>query len=170
MTYDMLRVLALVVAWGIPAILVLGVVAFIIVAPALAFGGAARRLYEGVFGVMGRKTQREPDRTIGEVLAAAGLTLETETATDKTLAARKFMQLPVPEVDKVLARVGLKLQEEEAPRYCWEMMHCPPATREVCPTYTRRDLPRWVAIGLGAGGQVSEVCVNRALLNLKTLP
>ncbi len=50
MTYDMLRVLALVVAWGIPAILVLGVVAFIIVAPALAFGGAARRLYGGVLG------------------------------------------------------------------------------------------------------------------------
>lgn len=55
--YEVFRIISLVVAWGIPTILVLGVAAFIILAPALAFGGAARRLYEVVLGRMTRKTQ-----------------------------------------------------------------------------------------------------------------
>ncbi len=50
--YDVLRVLSLVVVWAIPAILVLGVVAFVVLAPAFAFGGAARRLYDN-----GKKTK-----------------------------------------------------------------------------------------------------------------
>ncbi len=56
-SYEVFRVISLVVAWGIPAILVLGVAAFIILAPALAFGGATRRLYEVVLGRITRKTQ-----------------------------------------------------------------------------------------------------------------
>lgn len=43
-TYGVLKVLSLVVVWGIPTAAVLGVVAFIILAPAFAFAGLARKL------------------------------------------------------------------------------------------------------------------------------
>ena len=46
--FDVFRVLSLVVTWGIPAILVLAVVVFVIAAPALTLAGVVLRLYEGV--------------------------------------------------------------------------------------------------------------------------
>ena len=117
-----------------------------------------------------RAPQRKPAPTIGEILAAAGLTMEGETATGEPVAAKVFMQQPASELNKLLAKAGLSIQEEAIPKHCWEILHCSPEKRETCPAYARRDVPSWVAIGLGKGGRVSEVCVNNTLLDLKTLP
>lgn len=108
--------------------------------------------------------------TVGEILAAAGLTIQEEGSTDKAASAKVFMQQPVTEIGQLLARAGLTIHDEVAPKHCWEILQCSPEKREACPAYARRDLPSWVAIGLGKGGQISEVCVNSTLLDLKTLP
>ena len=117
-----------------------------------------------------RRPQRAPAPTIGEILTAAGLTIQAETATGQAMAARTFMQQPVSEVSKLLTRAGLTIQEEAIPKHCWEILNCPPEKREACPAYARRDVPSWVAIGLGRAGRISEVCVNSTLLDVKALP
>jgi len=117
-----------------------------------------------------KRAQREPAPTIGEILAAAGLTIQDEAATGEAAAAKVFMQQPVSEIGNLLARAGLTIHDEAAPKHCWEILQCSPEKREACPAYARRDLPSWVAIGLGKGGKISEVCVNSTLLDLKTLP
>ncbi len=165
-SFDVLRILSLVVVWAIPAILVLAVVVFILLAPALTFGGLAGRL----FARLRRKAQPVPSPSIAEVLAAAGLTFQEEADTDKAVAAKLFIQQPVSEIDKLLVRAGINIQEEPAPKHCWEMLRCPPQKREACPAFARRVTPCCVAVGLGKAGELSEVCVNRVLLDLKTLP
>jgi hypothetical protein len=167
--YDVFRVISLVLVWGIPALLVVAVVVFIVLAPALTFGGMVRKLYERVFARRRKTIRQESVPTIGEILAAAGLTIQAETATGKPVAAEVFMQQPASELNKLLAKAGLSIQEEAIPKHCWEVLHCPPGKREACPAYARRDVPSWVAIGLGKGRRVSEVCVNSTLLDLKTL-
>jgi len=117
-----------------------------------------------------RRVQRKPAPTIGEILVAAGLTIQGEATTGKAMAARVFMQQPVSEVGKLLARAGLTIHDEAAPKHCWEILHCPPEKREACPGYAHRDLPCWVAIGLGKGERISEVCVNGTLLDPEALP
>ncbi len=117
-----------------------------------------------------RVPQRKPAPTIGEILTAAGLTIEGGTATGEPVVAKVFMQQPASELNKLLAKAGLSIQEEAIPKHCWEILHCPPEKQETCPAYARRDVPSWVAIGLGKSGRVSEVCVNSTLLDLKTLP
>ena len=117
-----------------------------------------------------RAPQRKPAPTIGEILAAAGLSIESETATGEPAAAKVFMQQPASELNKLLAKAGLSIHEEAIPKHCWEILHCSPEKRETCPAYARRDVPNWVAIGLGKDGRVNEVCVNSTLLDLKTLP
>ncbi len=117
-----------------------------------------------------RKPQRAPTPTIGEILAAAGLSIQAETAAGEAIAAKTFMQQPVSEISKLLARAGLTIHEEAIPTHCWEILHCAPEKREACLAYARRDVPSWVAIGLGKGGRISEVCVNSTLLDVKTLP
>jgi len=57
--YDVFRVLGVVVAWAIPAVLVLLVVVFVLAAPVLALGGAALRLYEVVGGKLRRGGRAE---------------------------------------------------------------------------------------------------------------
>ncbi len=54
-----------------------------------------------------RMLQREPGRTIGEILAAAGLPIQWETTGDKPLAAAVFVKCPVSEIQELLARAGL---------------------------------------------------------------
>jgi len=44
--FDVFRVLSLVVTWAIPALLVLAVVAFIVLGPAIALAGVIHRWYE----------------------------------------------------------------------------------------------------------------------------
>lgn len=117
-----------------------------------------------------RRLQREPAPTIGEILETAGLTIQGEATTDKAVAAKTFVRQPVSEIGKLLARAGLTIHDEAAPKHCWEILQCSPEKREACPAYARRDLPSWVAIGLGKGGRISEVCVNSTLLDLKTPP
>lgn len=117
-----------------------------------------------------RAVQRKPAPTIGEILAAAGLSVQTDANTDKAVVAKVFAQQPVSEISKLLARAGLTIHEEAAPKHCWEILHCPPEKRQACPSYVHRDLPCWVAIGLGKGGQASEVCVNGTLLDARALP
>lgn len=171
------RILSLVLVWGIPAVLVLAVVAFIILAPAFAFGGLARKVYENVVGGLRRKARQEPaptvgqelSPTVGEILAAAGVTFDADVPEDKEAASKIFMRQPVSEVAKLLAKAGIKMEEEPVPKHCWEILHCPPLKREACPAYGFHDMPCWVAIGLGRNGGPREVCVNRVLLDLKTL-
>jgi len=117
-----------------------------------------------------RRLQRKPAPTIGEVLAAAGLTIQGEATTGEAVAAKVFMQQPVPEISKLLAKAGLTIHDEAAPKHCWEILRCPPEKREACPAYVRRDVPCWVAVGLAKGRRISEVCVNCTLLDLKALP
>lgn len=56
-SYDVLRALSLVIVWAIPAILIVGVVAFVIVAPALTLGGLILRLSDIVSVRLRRKPQ-----------------------------------------------------------------------------------------------------------------
>jgi hypothetical protein len=124
----------------------------------------------GVYILRARRAhRRKPAPTIGEILTAAGLTIEGETATGQPLAARVFMQQPASELNRLLAKAGLSIQEEAIPKHCWEVLHCSPEKRETCPAYARRDVPSWVAIGLDKGERVSQVCVNSTLFDLKTL-
>ncbi len=117
-----------------------------------------------------RRPKRVPAPTIGEILTAAGLTIQAENAAGQSAAEKTFMQQPVSEINNLLARAGLSIHEEAVPKHCWEILHCPPDKREACPAYAHRDVPSWVAIGLGKGGQTSEVCVNSTLLNVHELP
>lgn len=117
-----------------------------------------------------RSLQRAPAPTIGEILARVGLTIQAETATDQAVATKTFTQRSVSDIDKLLAIAGLTIHEEAVPKHCWEVLHCSPEKREACPAYARYDVPSWVAIGLGKGGRISEVCENSTLLDLKTLP
>lgn len=56
---DVFRVLSLVVVWAIPAILIVAVVAFIFLAPALTLAGGVLRLYEVVRDKLRRRAQAE---------------------------------------------------------------------------------------------------------------
>ncbi len=87
--YDVFRVISLVVVWGIPAILILGVLVFIILAPAFTFGGMASKLYERVFATQRRAIRQEPAPTNGEMLRAAKLPPEEEPPKGKTVAAKE---------------------------------------------------------------------------------
>ena len=87
--YDVFRVISLVVVWGIPAILILGVLVFIILAPAFTFGGIASKLYARVFARQKRATRTEPAPTIGEMLRAAKFPPEEESARAKTAEAKE---------------------------------------------------------------------------------
>lgn len=55
--FGVFRVLSLVVVWAIPAILVVGVVAFLVSAPVLTLGGALLRLYDIAHIRLRRKPQ-----------------------------------------------------------------------------------------------------------------
>jgi len=57
--YDVFRVFGLVVAWAIPAVLILAVVAFIFAAPALTVGGMVLRLYDILSVRLRKKAQAE---------------------------------------------------------------------------------------------------------------
>lgn len=114
--------------------------------------------------VQGRRLQPKPAPTIGEILAAAGLTIQEEATTDKPAAAKTFRQQPVSELHQLLARAGLTIHDEAAPKHCWEILHCPPQKRDDCPIYARRDIPGWVAKGLAKGGQISRDASDCTLL------
>ncbi len=116
-----------------------------------------------------RKPERVLTPTIGEILAQAGLSVQTDTTTGGAIAAKTFMQQPVSEVNKLIASAGLSIHEEVIPQHCWEILHCPPEKQSTCPAYAHRDVPSWVAIGLGNGGRISDVCVNSTLLDVKVL-
>ena len=52
--FDVFRVLSLVLVWGIPALLVVAVVAFAVVAPGAILAGVIIRLWEAVSGKLRR--------------------------------------------------------------------------------------------------------------------
>ncbi len=87
--YDVFRVIALVVVWGIPAILILGVMVFTVLAPALTLGGMTGKLYERIFGREAQPIRVELTPTIGEMLRAAKLPPEEEPARAKTAEAKE---------------------------------------------------------------------------------
>lgn len=86
--FNVFRGIALVVAWGIPALLVLGVLVFIILAPAFTFGGMATKLYEKVFARQGKTVRQETVPTIGEMLRTTKLPPEEEPKA-KTVEAKE---------------------------------------------------------------------------------
>lgn len=116
-----------------------------------------------------RAAQRQPAPTIGEILNAAGLSIQAEANTDRMLAAKAFTQQPVTKINKLMAKSGLTVKDQAAPKHCWEILDCPPEQRQNCPNYMQRALPSWVAIGLGKCGQENGVCVNGTLLDTKKL-
>ena len=115
--------------------------------------------------VQGRKLQRKTAPTIGEILAAAGLTIQEEATGDEAVAAKTFRQQPISELHQLIARAGLIIHDEAAPKHCWEVLHCPSQKRDACPVYARRDIPGWVAKGLAEGGQISPEASNCTLLD-----
>jgi hypothetical protein len=117
-----------------------------------------------------RQVQRKPAPTMGQILAAAGLTIREETMGGTPVAAMTFTQQSATQFQQLLGRVGLTIHDEPAPKHCWEILHCPPEKQKACPTYARRDLPSWVAIGLGKDKEIGEVCANSTLVDLKKLP
>ena len=89
--HDVFRVLSLVVVWAIPAILVLAVLAFTILAPAATFAGAVLRLYETVRTKLLRRAPAEKQLPIEmPAVQEAGAMYDepgkvTETAAEKEL-------------------------------------------------------------------------------------
>ena len=115
--------------------------------------------------VQGRKLQRKPAPTIGEILAAAGLTIQEGATENQAVAAKTFRQQPISELHQLIARAGLIIHDEAAPKHCWEILHCSSQKRDACPVYARRDIPGWVAKGLAKGGQISGEASDCILLD-----
>jgi len=115
--------------------------------------------------VQGKKLQQKPAPTIGEILAAAGLTIHDEATGDEAVAAKTFRQQPISELHQLIARAGLTIHDEAAPKHCWEILHCPSQKRDACPVHARRDIPGWVAKGLAKGGQISSEASDCTLLD-----
>ncbi len=59
-----------------------------------------------------RSAQRKPAPTIGEILAAAGLSIQSEATQDETIASKVFAQQPVSDIHGLLTRAGLSIHEE----------------------------------------------------------
>ena len=55
-----------------------------------------------------RMLQREPGRTVGVILAAAGLSVQWAAAEDRALEAAVFLKRPMPEIRGLLTRAGLE--------------------------------------------------------------
>jgi len=115
--------------------------------------------------VQRRGLPRKPAPTIGEILAAAGLTIHDEASGDEAIAAKTFRQQPVSELNQLIARAGLVIHDEAAPKHCWEILHCSSQKRDACPVYARREIPAWVAKGLAKGGQISPEASDCTLLD-----
>jgi hypothetical protein len=54
-----------------------------------------------------RMPQRERARTIGEILAAAGITIQREPLEGRLVAATVFARQPMTEIQGLLTRAGL---------------------------------------------------------------
>ncbi len=54
-----------------------------------------------------RRLQREPSRTVAEILAAAGLSTPWENSKAAPLAVPVFVKCPMSEIQELLTRVGL---------------------------------------------------------------
>ena len=55
-----------------------------------------------------RMLQRELGRTVGVILAAAGLSVQWAPAEDRALEAAVFLKRPMPEIRGLLTRAGLE--------------------------------------------------------------
>jgi hypothetical protein len=65
---------------------------------------------------------------------------------------KKLKPAAAPTMGEILTRAGLTIHDDIVVKHCWEILNCPPERHETCPTYVRRDIPFWVANGLGKGG------------------
>ncbi len=70
-------------------------------------------IWVGLFAAMRERArrwrlQRAPVRTVGEVLAAVGLTLGWEGPKEATPVAALFLPMPISEVRRVLVEAGLR--------------------------------------------------------------
>jgi len=118
-----------------------------------------------------RRAGQRPSPTIGEILTAAGLTLQEDgVEIDHAVAARTFTRRTASELDGILARAGLSLHEETAPRHCWDVLSCDEERRQRCPAFARRDVPGWIAVALGDKRRLHGVCVDRTLVDIPGLP
>ncbi len=72
-------------------------------------------------------------------------------ALNERLREKKLRRAPAPTDGEIVTTPGLTTHEPAVPKHCWEVLHCRPEQRETCPARARRDIPRWVAAGLGKG-------------------
>ena len=80
----------------------------------VAFGAAiSQKLHE-------RSTQRKPAPTIGEILAAAGLSIQGEPILGKTMASKVFARRSVSEIHELLAKAGLSIRKEHILKHYME--------------------------------------------------
>ena len=63
----------------------------------------------------------------------------------------RLQRAPAPTASEIVTNLGLTTHEPAVSQHCWEVLHCRPEQREACPAHARRDIPRWVAAGLGKG-------------------
>ncbi|MBA7628765.1 hypothetical protein ES703_36260 [subsurface metagenome] len=54
-----------------------------------------------------RRLEREPGRTVGEILVAAGFPIQWAATADEPVAAAVFLKRPMSEIQELLARAGL---------------------------------------------------------------
>ncbi len=62
--------------------------------------------------VRGKEPQRKAASTIGEILTAAGLTIQEDVPAGQAVAAKTFRQRPASEIREILARAGLIIHDE----------------------------------------------------------
>ncbi len=67
-----------------------------------------------------RSAQRKPAPTIGEILAAAGLSIQGEVTPDETIASKVFVRQPVSGIQGLLAKAGLTIHEEHILKHYME--------------------------------------------------
>jgi hypothetical protein len=99
-----------------------------------------------------RKQTKVPHMTVSEILERAGLTIQEQVATNKTVAMKTITQQPEREIIEPIARAGINVHVETVTKHCWEVLNCPPERYGACPTNVRRDIPLWAVKGLEKGG------------------
>ena len=94
-SYDVLRVFGLVVAWAIPAVLIVALLVFVILAPAFTSAGAVLRLYEAVRTKLLRRApaQKQLPIEMPAVQEAGAVYDEPSKVTEKPAAEKELIEI-----------------------------------------------------------------------------
>lgn len=99
-----------------------------------------------------RSAQRKPAPTIGEILAAAGLSIQGEATPGRIAASMVLAQRPVSEIRELVTKAGLTIQEEPVFKHYMER------TKEITKGVSKVILalaggalmPIWIWVAFGA--------------------